>query len=112
MPRGVIFAINGMKVTSPDEETWAPLTIGTALDGLQRRSPYRQLEWLKQVGDSCDLDWFAYDNTRLDSLTCRPYNKLDEYETYTDVVCESVTFRQRRGVGNEIVASFKVNVGV
>lgn len=107
MPWGV-YRINGVEVTSPDEEVWSPQVIGVDLNGEQNRSPYQGLEWRKTVSDQCRLDWDEYDNTRLESLTTRPPHTLDEFETYIDVVCQSVTMRHRRSVGNEIVASFLV----
>jgi len=109
--RDVIYSINDTEVTSPDEEVWSPVAIGTALTGRQKRSPYWRLEWHKTVAGPCRLDWFDYDNTTLDSLTTRTPGKLDISEIYTDAVCQSVVFRQRRGVGNEIVATFLVYVG-
>ena len=107
MPWGT-FQINGVEVTAPDEEVWSPQVIGTDLNGEQNRSPYWRLEWRKTVSDQCRLDWNDYDNTRLESLTTRPPHILDEFETYTNVVCQSVTMRHRRSVGNEVVATFLV----
>ena len=109
MPVGIVYSINGNSVQAPDEEVWGNIVMGTSLTGRQKRSPYRQLEWRKVITDACRLDWFDYDNTTLASLTTRPYNKLDEHATYTDVICQSVTMRQRRSVGNEMVAVFLVN---
>lgn len=110
MASGIAYAINGREVMSPDEEVWSPIVVGTGLDGTQRRSPYWQLEWRKTVVDSCWLDWLEYDNQALENLTTRPPDKLDEHETYTDVLCQSVTMRHRRAVGNEVVAVFVVNL--
>lgn len=112
--KGVVFAINDLQVMPPDEDVWTPIVSGVALTARQKRSPYWQLEWRRQVVDECDLDgsgrdWFLYDNTTLTTLTTRQPGKLDEYRTYTDAVCQSVTFRARRGVGNEIVAVFLVD---
>lgn len=106
---GVAYAINGIRVTAPDEEVWTPIVMGIGLRGQQKRSTYWQLEWRKTVGNSCYLDWMDYDNSVLTSLVTRPQNRLDEFETYTDVICQSVTFRHRRGMANEIVATFLVN---
>ncbi len=108
--KGVWYKINGDGVTTPDEEVWTPIAVGVALTGRQKRSPYWQLEWRKQVADSCDVDWWTYDNTTLSSLWTRPPDKLDETEQYTDAICQSVEMRQRRGFGNEIVATFLVYV--
>ena len=107
----VYYNINGTGVTSPDEEVWTPISPGTALSGLQKRSPYWQLEWRKTVAGPCHLDWFDYDNTTLTSLATRPPGLLDETVEYTDAICQSVTMRHRMGVGNEIVAVFLVYVG-
>ena len=109
--KGIVYALNGSEVTSPDEEVWTPITLGVSLTGEQKRSPYWRLEWRKTVADCSRLDWFDYENTVLSSLLCRPPGELDETEEFTDVVCQSVTFRQRRGVGNEVVATFLVYVG-
>jgi len=109
--RGNVYAINGLIVTTPDEEVWTPHVMGDALTGRQKRSPYRILEWRKQVADRCLLDWFSYDNTTLVSLTATPPGTLDQHETYTDAICQAVNFRKRLSVGNEIVARFLVCVG-
>lgn len=110
MPYGVFYMLNGIGVTSPDEERWSPIVLGDAIDGLQRRSPYMRLEWHLRADGKCGLDWFPYDNTVLTSLTCRPDGELAEHETYTDVFCKSVVGRQNRGVMTEIIAVFLVNV--
>ena len=113
---GILYAINGAQVLTPDEELWTPIVSGTSLTARQKRSPYRRLEWRRQVTDRCEVngmarDWFGYDNTTLTSLICRPPGRLAEFEEYADAVCQSVTFRQRRGVGTEVVATFLVCVG-
>lgn len=104
------YAINGALVTTPDEEVWTPLSPGNDLNGLQKRSPFYQLEWRKQVASQCHLDWFTYDNTVLSSLLTRAPGELRDFVKYTTAVCQSVVFRQRRGVGNEVVATFLVRV--
>lgn len=109
MPAGNAYAINGTGVTAPDEEVWTEILMGIDLRGQQKRSIYWQLEWRKTVGNSCYLDWMDYDNTVLTGLTTRPRNRLDEFETYTDVICQSVVFRHRHGAASEIVATFLVN---
>lgn len=111
MTYGIEYALNGTPVTAPDEEAWSNVVIGESLEGTERRSPYRILEWTKRVAGPCHLDWFDYDNTPLSSITTRSPGELVNYETYTDAVCKSVTFRQRLGVGTEIVARFLVNTG-
>lgn len=105
-------AINGQQVTSPDEEVWQDINLGDAGDGLERRSPYKVLEWRKRVAGPCNLDWFEFDNQTLVSITARPKGKLKEWETYdTDVKCKSVSFRQNHDTGNEVVATFLIYVG-
>ena len=109
--QGIVFAINRMEVTPPDEEVWAHNVLGDDLTGIQKRSAYSRLEWRRTVGERCDLDWFPFANTWLTSITTRPPEATDTSEIYTDVLCKSVTMRHRRGVGNEIVATFFVNLG-
>lgn len=111
MTHGIVYALNGVDVTAPDEETWSNKVIGESLSGTERRSPYRILEWTKRVAGECHLDWFDYDNSTLDSITTRSPGELVNYETYTTAICQSVTFRQRLGVGTEVVARFLVNTG-
>jgi len=106
-----VFALNGLEVTAPDEEVWIPIVQGDALTGRQKRSPYERLEWRKQVADHCRLDWFAFDNTTLSSLRTRMPGSLTNFVVYTDAVCQSVTFRQRRGLGGEVIARFIVCIG-
>ena len=103
--------INGRGVVAPDETTWPIISLGDALNGLQRRSPYRVHEWRKQVEEECGLDWYAFDNMVLTSLVTRPHDHLAYHETYTDVICQSVVGRQVHGTMQEIVARFLVNVG-
>lgn len=105
-----MYAINGERVTAPDEEVWAPIESGVALDGRTFRSPYWQLTWRKTVADSCRLDWFNYDNQHLSSLTTRPPGALASFTTYVNAICQSVSMRQRLGVGNEITATFLVRI--
>jgi len=109
MPKGVLYKINGITVTSPDSEEWRPYVAGESLAGLQKRSPYWLLTWGLGLGDSCDTDWLDYDNTELDSLTTRAKDAVDEYETYTDVKCVSVTLNYSRGVAERLAAVFKID---
>ena len=111
MPAGVLYAINDIEVTTPDEEVWTPIVTGLDLNSLQKRSPYQRLEWRKTVANECYLDWWQFANTVLSSLTCRPPGLLDEFTTYTDVRCQSVTLRQRLSVATEVVATFVVYIG-
>lgn len=111
VPIGSPYAINGISVSAPDEELWPIVAPGAKLSGLQSRSGYRLLEWHKLVADRCQMDWYDYDDTVLSSITCRKYNSVHEYETYTDAICQSVTSRKRRGVESEIVATFLIYVG-
>ena len=105
------YMLNGVTVTAPDEEAWTPIVSGVAVSGHQKRSPYWMLEWRKQVVAPCSLEWKEYDNTTLTTLTTRPNDEdgLDAFVTYIDVILQSVTLRQRRGVGTEMVAQFLVN---
>jgi hypothetical protein len=105
-------AINGQQVTAPDEEVWQDINLGDAADGLERRSPYKMLEWRKRVGGPANLDWFDFDNQRLSSIKTRSKGSLKEWTIYdTDVTCKSVSFRQTHDTGNEIVATFLIYVG-
>lgn len=105
-----MFAINGLIVLSPDEEVWSPVVSGESLTGLQKRSPYQQLQWRKAVADSCVMDWFQFDNTTLTSLTTRAPGVLNFWTTYIHVKCQSVTLSHRRGTAAEAVATFLVRV--
>ena len=108
---GIFYKLNGNGVVSPDEEVWEPIVVGVALTGRQKRSPYWQLEWRRQVVDRCDVDWWDYANTTLTSLWTRPPDKLDETAQYSDAICQSVEMRHTRGLGQEVVATFLVYVG-
>lgn len=106
------YAINGKRVTAPDEEAWQNIVLGDSNSGGENRSPYKILEWRKRVAGRCNLDWFDYDNTQLSSLVTRAPGELSDWQEYTtDVHCKSVTFRQTRSIGNEVVATFLVYVG-
>ena len=108
MPRGVLFAINDQIVSCPIEDTLSPIVIGEATSGLQKRSPYQLLVWRMQIAGRCQMGWFAFDGTRLDSLHYRSRGKIDEWTRSTDAICQSVTKRNRRQLGTEIVATFLV----
>lgn len=109
---GTHYAINGRPITAPDEEAWGNIVTGDGLDGLQRRSPYRQLEWHKRVGSECDVeDWFDFDNTVLTSLTSRLPGMQNESEVFTDAICQSVTARHQHAALVEVIAAFLVNTG-
>lgn len=109
---GTHYAINDRPITAPDEEAWGNFVPGEGLDGLQRRSPYRQLEWRKRVGGECDVeDWFEFDNTVLTALTTRLPGYANESERYTDAICPSVTGRHQHGALVEVIAVFVVNTG-
>lgn len=110
MTYGVFFELNKLPVTPPDEEVWVTEVVGTALSGHERRSPYRMLTWTKRTVDCSRIDWFDYDGVTLESITTRGYDQLVEHETYTSALCLGVAFRQREGVGMDIVARFLVNI--
>ena len=113
--RGVAFGINGSQVTAPDECNWEEKIVGNALSGIQKRSPYRTVTWSKQIVGKCDLnteshDWFEYENQALSSITLPTYKgRLDDFSTYTRAICKSVAVRNRRGVGNQLTASFWID---
>ncbi len=109
MPRGALFKFNDITITAPDEQVWADIVQGNDLNGLPVISPYKRLELRQQVGDECNLDWFDYKGTVLTSLTCPPPDEIAEYQRYTDAICQSVHFRHRQGVAQEIVAILLVN---
>lgn len=113
--RGVHYGINGTGVTSPDEENWGNIVVGTDLRALQKRSCYRQLTWTKQVigpesEDLGEFDWFQFDNTILNEIRTRVPNSLTMSTVYTDARCQSVIMRKRLGVGNQVIATFLVNI--
>lgn len=108
---GTYYMINGQHVTAPDQESWAHIVVGEAIDGLQRRSPYRRLEWRRRVADICDAeDWFDFDNTELDSLITRSPGHVNESEVYTTAFCQSVTSTQAHANHVDVIARFLVKV--
>jgi len=109
MPRGALFKFNDITITAPDEQVWSDITQGNDLNGLPVYSPYKRLELRQQVGDECNLDWFDYKGTVLTSITCPPPDEIAEYQRYDDAICQSVHFRHRQGVAQEIVAILLVN---
>lgn len=102
--------INDVIVSTPDSERWLSNLTGTSLELTQRRSPYRQLVWRKQVVDNCMLEWFDYDNSVLDSLVTRAPGALREWTRYTDVILQSVHFVQNGPSGGQVEARFLVNI--
>jgi hypothetical protein len=104
------FMINDMKVLAPDEEVWEAVSAGTSLDGTERRGGYYKLTWRK-FDAGCDLAWFDYDNTVLDSIVTRSRTSLIEFERYTDVICQSVAMTHNRGRGRQVEATFLINPG-
>ncbi len=109
MPRGVLYKINGISITAPDEQVWSDITQGNDLNALPVFSPYKRMELRQQIGDECNLDWFEYKGTVLESITCPPPDEIAEYQRYTDAICQTVFFRHRQGVAQEIVGIFLVN---
>jgi hypothetical protein len=104
--------INGMGVSCADGVDWTPITMGDALDGLERRSHFKTLRWSKQVERGCRLDWHQFDNTALTSLMTPMEDNSEESEVYTtDVFCKSVKSVQTHGVHHEIQAIFLVYTG-
>jgi hypothetical protein len=103
------YMINDMVVAAPDSESWVDNVVGTALDLTQRRSAYKTLVWTKRAAANCDLDWFDYDNTDLDSLVTRAPGELKTWTRYTDVVCQSVRAVLTHQRGTQIEARFLVN---
>ena len=111
MHKGVYFQINELSTTAPDGDVWTDNVVGEDLDGLMTRSPMRRLEWRKKIVTGCmSEDWVPHDNTRLDSLTTRAYKKVDQYATYSDALCQSVTLDGKQSLGQSMVAVFLVNV--
>jgi hypothetical protein len=107
---GSVYEINGVKVTSPDEEVWSPIVLGENLVPLERRSPYEQLQWRKTVAERCDLDWFDFAEQVLTSLTCTPPREVGVHRVFTQSqVLLSVAMRAGRGMGREVVATFIVD---
>lgn len=106
---GINFMINDRGVETPDDVDWTTISMGDAVDGLERRSHYRTLKWTKRALD-CGLDWFQFDNTRLASIVCpSPTNNRDSIR-YTDAYCKSVKALQRHGNMFNIQALFLVHV--
>lgn len=107
---GTFFRINDQEVPCPDQEAWSDVVIGQSLDGTQKRSPWKRLEWTKRVDNPCDqFEWFAWDNTTLTSLTTRARGYRNVSERYTDAICVSVTAVQSHGNMTDITATFLVN---
>ncbi|NIN66271.1 MAG: hypothetical protein GTO63_16580 [Anaerolineae bacterium] len=107
---GSVYMINGVIVTAPDEEVWSHIVLGENLQGLERRSPYDQLQWRKTVAERCDLDWFDYEGARLTSLTCTPPGEVGIHRVFTQSqLLVSVVMRASRGTGREVVATFLVD---
>jgi hypothetical protein len=107
---GSVYEFNGIKVTPPDEEVWAHVVLGENLTAHEVRSPYQQLQWRKTVAERCDLDWWDYEGTDLDSLTCTPPGEVGIHRVFTrSQKLISVVMRAGRGVAREVVATFLVD---
>ena len=100
--------INGLGVTPPDDVDWTPISMGDALDGLERRTHYRTVTWTKQVEQGCFLNWFQFDNTELTSFICSPPDHPEQHETYSEAYCKSVKAPQHHGKPQGIQAVFLV----
>ena len=109
MPKGVLFKINGVSISAPDEQAWSDVVQGNDLNALPVISPYKKMQLQQQIGDQCNLDWFDYKGTVLTSITCPPPDELDGYQRYTDAICQTVYFRHRQSIAQEIVAVFLIN---
>lgn len=107
---GDYFRIENQIMSCPISDVWNPNVIGTNLGLLQVRSPYYLLTWTMRYAGPCDLDWYDYDNQVLDSIRTRTPGKLDEWETYTDVICQSVTYSGALNRAENVVATFLVRV--
>lgn len=107
---GIAFMLNHIGVTSPDDIDWTPISMGDALDGLERRSHYRTVRWAKNAHWGCDLDWFQFDNTELNHFICPPPDQSRQYEVYTEAFCKSVKAIHRHGNMYDIQAIFLVKV--
>ena len=106
------YMINDMVVSAPDSETWLDNDLGVSLDHTRRISPYRVLVWRIDVANHKRLDWFAYSNIRLVSLTTRSPDSLKEWIRYTDVVCQQVTAAFNRNQARQVEAHFLVNTEI
>lgn len=107
---GNYFMLNGQGVTAPDDVDWPHINIGEALDGLQRRSPYRVCTWDKNVDPGCAMDWFDFDNTELTEFICPPPDNSRTSMRYTEAFCQSVKGTFHHGVLQNIRAVFLVRV--
>lgn len=107
--KGVLFAINGMIVETPDDDHWEPIELGEDLDQLRKISIYRDLVWTKRVLGPCTIDWKLYENQVLVSVTTRSHDDNDRYATYSEAILQTVSYRSALKNATDITAHFRVN---
>lgn len=106
------YAINGIAITAPDEESWQRVVNGEGLNGLEVRTGFSILQLTKRVANECYLDWYDYDGQILNSMRARPDPHIDEWEIYDTVVqCTSVTSRKVHNQAMDITATFLIYTG-
>lgn len=106
-------AINDIAVTVPDEETWQRVVNGELMSGLESRTGFSILQWVKRVGnENIGLDWYDFDNTSLVSIIARPDEHVEEYERFdTIAICKGVTSRKVHSQAFDITATFLIYTG-
>lgn len=107
---GIAFMMNGQGVDAPDDIDWTHISMGDALTGQQRRSPYMACTWTKRAHWGCDMSWFDFDNTILTHFVCPPPDESKQYEVYTDAICQTVKAIHRHGSMFDIQAVILVRV--
>ena len=107
----IAFMINDLVVTSPDTWIWSPTVLGTSHDVYEVRSPVWTLTFTKRAVN-CRVDWQAYDNVKLSSLTVPGHDDPRAVRRYTEVTCMSVDVTYSEGVPTGITAIFQVNTEV
>ena len=112
LPKGAVYQINDIAISPPDEQTWSDVVQGNDLNGLPVISPYKKMQIQQQVGNQCNMDWFEYKGTVLDSITCPPPDMIDAHQRYKGAICQTVYSRHRQGVAQEIVAVFLIDTSV
>lgn len=87
---GIAFMMNGQGVVCPDDIDWQSISMGDTLNGLESRSHYQVVRWMKRAHHGCDLNWFDFDNTELTEFICPPPDESKQYEVYTEAYVKSV----------------------